>query len=169
MTSEGRNESGSAKPAADRIFKVHTKDQVICEVAAPVIGMSKLITTMLEDLNIQDDDTPIPIPNVTSEVFRKVLAWCEQHKSQGQDGSTPRQMEEWVDDYFKVEHRMLFEIIMAANYLDIPGLLDDACKRVALMMKGKTPEEIRNMFNIANDFTPEEEDEIRKENAWCES
>jgi len=25
------------------------------------------------------------------------------------------------------------------------------------MIKGKTPEEIRKLFNIANDFTPEEE------------
>ena len=25
------------------------------------------------------------------------------------------------------------------------------------MIKGKSPEEIRNTFNIANDFTPEEE------------
>ena len=30
----------------------------------------------------------------------------------------------------------------------------------------KTPEEIRLRFNIPNDFTPEEEEEVRKENAW---
>jgi hypothetical protein len=32
------------------------------------------------------------------------------------------------------------------------------------MIKGKTPEEIRKLFNIVNDFTPEEEAQIRKEN-----
>lgn len=32
------------------------------------------------------------------------------------------------------------------------------------MIKGKTPEEIRKLFNIQNDFTPEEEAQIRKEN-----
>jgi len=49
------------------------------------------------------------------------------------------------------------------------------------MIKGKTPEEIRRTFNIKNDFTAEEEEQvcaharvenlspqIRKENAWCE-
>ena len=36
------------------------------------------------------------------------------------------------------------------------------------MIKGKTPEEIRAHFNIQNDFTPEEEEEVRRENAWCE-
>jgi hypothetical protein len=29
---------------------------------------------------------------------------------------------------------------------------------------GKTPEEIRKTFNIKNDFTPEEEEEVRREN-----
>ena len=37
------------------------------------------------------------------------------------------------------------------------------------MIKGKTPEEIRVMFNIKNDLTPEEEEQIRKENDWCEN
>ena len=32
---------------------------------------------------------------------------------------------------------------------------------------GKTPEEIRKTFNIQNDFTPEEEQQIREENQWC--
>jgi S-phase kinase-associated protein 1 len=35
------------------------------------------------------------------------------------------------------------------------------------MMKGKTPDEIRKLFNIKNDFTLEEEEEIRRENRWA--
>jgi hypothetical protein len=34
---------------------------------------------------------------------------------------------------------------------------DVGCKTVANMIKGKSPEEIRKLFNIVNDFTPEEE------------
>ncbi len=43
--------------------------------------------------------------------------------------------------------------------LDTPDILDSdvGCKTVANMIKGKTPEEIRKLFNIVNDFTPEEE------------
>jgi len=36
------------------------------------------------------------------------------------------------------------------------------------MIKGKTPDEIRETFNIVNDFTPEEEAQVRAENTWCE-
>lgn len=59
-------------------------------------------------------------------------------------------------------------VFQAANYLDIKALLDVGCKTVANMIKGKSPEEIRKTFNIQNDFTPEEEDQIRRENEWAE-
>ncbi|KAL4186256.1 hypothetical protein AMTRI_Chr09g32920 [Amborella trichopoda] len=55
----------------------------------------------------------------------------------------------------------------AANYLNIKNLLDLTCQTVADMIKGKTPEEIRKTFNIKNDFTPEEEEEVRRENQWA--
>ena len=38
---------------------------------------------------------------------------------------------------------------------------------MADMIKGETPEQIRAIFNIVNDFTPEEEEEVRGENAWA--
>ena len=45
---------------------------------------------------------------------------------------------------------------------------DLGCRTVATMIKGKSPEEIRKLFHIKNDFTPEEEAQIRRENEWAE-
>ncbi|KAH8742682.1 Skp1 family, dimerization domain-containing protein, partial [Diaporthe sp. PMI_573] len=50
----------------------------------------------------------------------------------------------------------------------IKELLDLGCKTVANMIKDKSPEEIRQTFNITNDFTPEEEAEIAQENGWAQ-
>jgi len=38
---------------------------------------------------------------------------------------------------------------------------------VADMMEGKSVPEIRKMFHIINDYTPEEEEQVRKENQWA--
>jgi S-phase kinase-associated protein 1 len=68
----------------------------------------------------------------------------------------------------EIDQSLLIELIMAANYLNIKDLLDLTCAKVASMIKGKSPEQIREMFGIENDFTPEEEEKIREENKWCE-
>ncbi|ODN99433.1 E3 ubiquitin ligase complex SCF subunit sconC [Cryptococcus wingfieldii CBS 7118] len=121
---------------------------------------------------------PIPLPNVSSSVLTKVLEYCDHHKNDplpaadANDADDSRrktsEIGEWDARWIQVDQEMLFEIILAANYLDIKPLLDVGCKTVANMIKGKTPEEIRKLFNITNDFTPEEEEQIRKENEWAE-
>ena len=75
---------------------------------------------------------------------------------------------EWDARFCEIDQEMLFECILAANYMDIKSLLDLTCAKVAALIKGKTPEEIRKTFNIVNDFTPEEEAQVREENKWCE-
>ena len=105
-----------------------------------------------------------------------MLEWCKHHANDpqptGDDDSDSRKkttdIEEWDQKFMQVDQEMLFEIILAANYMDIKALLDVGCKTVANMIKGKSPEEIRKTFNIQNDFTPEEEDQIRRENEWAE-
>merc|ERR1712232_1133214 len=73
-----------------------------------------------------------------------------------------------VKNHDEKQHELLIDVIMAANFLNIKDLLDLTCATVASMIKGKTPEQIRTTFNIVNDFTPEEEAQIREENKWCE-
>ena len=58
---------------------------------------------------------------------------------------------------------MLFKLLLAANYLNIKSLLQLTCAKVASLLKGKTPNQIRDCFNIRNDFTQAEEEEVRKE------
>uniref|UniRef100_A0A0E0M805 SKP1-like protein n=1 Tax=Oryza punctata TaxID=4537 RepID=A0A0E0M805_ORYPU len=79
----------------------------------------------------------------------------------------PHGLKAFDKKFLDVDNSTLFEIIMAANYLNIEELLDDACTAVADKMRGKTPEEIRDIFEIENDYTPEQEAEVRRENAWA--
>ncbi|KAI1451095.1 hypothetical protein ABKA04_000188 [Annulohypoxylon sp. FPYF3050] len=162
-------------PAADYI-RLQSNDNIKIDVEKAVAERSLLIKNMLEDLGPNADGQTIPIPNVTEPVLRKVIEWCEHHRNDppatNEDESDNRKkttdIDEWDQKFMQVDQEMLFEIILASNYLDIKALLDVGCKTVANMIKGKSPEEIRKTFNIVNDFTHDEEEQIRRENEWAE-
>ena len=69
-------------------------------------------------------------------------------------------VDQWHADYINLEQEELFELVMAANYLDIKPLLELSCAKVASQIKNKSVVEIRKYFNIENDFTPEEKAQI---------
>ncbi|KAJ1559118.1 hypothetical protein HK405_011942 [Cladochytrium tenue] len=157
--------------------KLTSSDGQEFSVDKAVAERSVLLKNMLEDVG--DSDTPIPLPNVTGKILEKVIDYCVHHKDDpipvaeedrdAFDSARKRidDIDDWDANYIKVDNEQLFEIILAANYLDIKPLLDLGCKTVANMIKGKTAEQIREMFNIENDFTPEEEEQIRRENEWA--
>ncbi|KAF9063819.1 Skp1 family, dimerization domain-containing protein [Rhodocollybia butyracea] len=147
-----------------------TSDNEKFNAEKEVVERSVLIKNMLEDVG--ESDQPIPLP--------MFLEYCEHHRGEplpapdadtSQDDTRKRttDISEWDQKFITVDQEMLFEIILAANYLDIKSLLDVGCKTVANMIKGKTPEEIRKLFNIVNDFTPRRRcAQIKKENEWAE-
>jgi len=163
-------------------------------VTIGVANMSELVKSMMEDKDEDEDDdddddeeegadkkpsgkvTEIPLPNVKSEVLKKVIEFCEHHLAEPmtevekplKSQNMADVVQKWYADFVDLEQVLLFELILAANYMDIKPLLDLTCATVASMIKGKTPDEIRATFNITNDFSPEEEAQVREENKWCE-
>ncbi|XP_039689796.1 SKP1-like protein 1B [Medicago truncatula] len=87
--------------------------------------------------------------------------------SEEKEVSKENELEKWDAEFIKVDNVTLFELVLAANYLDIKNLLELTCKTVGEIMHGKTSEQIRQTYKIVNDFSPEEEEEIRKENQWA--
>ncbi|XP_050364779.1 SKP1-like protein 1A [Argentina anserina] len=136
------------------------------EVEEAVALESQTIKHMIED---DCADNGIPLPNVTSKILAKVIEYCKKHVDavKPEEKLSEDELKTWDQEFVKVDQATLFDLILAANYLNIKNLLDLTCQTVADMIKGKTPEEIRKTFNIKNDFTPEEEEEVRRENQWA--
>mmetsp|Transcript_11461 Transcript_11461/g.27224 ORF Transcript_11461/g.27224 Transcript_11461/m.27224 type:complete len:160 (-) Transcript_11461:350-829(-) len=155
---------------ADTKVKLRSSDDQMFEVEEEVAFESLTVKNMIEDTGTE---APIPLPNVSSKILAKVIEYCKFHVDARQktDSDKPAKLDDdikaWDMEFVKVDQGTLFELILAANYLNIKSLLDLTCLTVANMIKGKSPEEIRKTFNIKNDFTPEEEEEIRKENQWA--
>ncbi|CAN1771369.1 SKP1-like protein 4 [Linum perenne] len=150
---------------------LRSSDGETFEVEEVVATESQTIKHMIED---DCADSEIPIPNVTSQILAKVIEYCRKHVEaaagagdEKENDDINKDLKNWDADFVSVDQKTLFDLILAANYLNIKGLLDLTCQTVADMIKGKTPEEIRKTFNIKNDFTPEEEEEVRRENQWA--
>jgi S-phase kinase-associated protein 1 len=145
------------------------------QVEKKVAKMSELVKTMIPE-DDDEEQQEIPLPNVKSQILGKVMEFCKHYSEEPMNdiekplksANMNEVVQEWYSNYVDVEQEVLFELILAANYMDIKPLLDLTCATVASMIKGKTPEEIRKTFNIVNDFTPEEEAQVREENKWCE-
>jgi S-phase kinase-associated protein 1 len=146
--------------------------------------MSVTIRTMLDDLGIEsssvDDEIKdiLPIPNCNAAVLEKVILWCEHHKDDVEPekkepeskavsvaSKDPYELEGFDFEYIKaVNHvstigqSLIFDLIIAANYLNIPGLNDLCITEVANMLRGKSQEEIRYVFNLKNDKLIGEDD-----------
>ncbi|KAJ2722135.1 hypothetical protein GGI07_003521 [Coemansia sp. Benny D115] len=167
------------------MIKLTTAEGAVIEVEQDVIEQSGTIRNILTDLG--PSSQPIPLPNVSGPILTKIIQYCRHHRndpgrrkdqamvSETESGSeaaieqTISQMDDFDHEFCKVDQGTLFDMFLAANFLDIQPLLDVIGYTVAQMMKGKSVEEIRDTFKVKNDFTPEEEAQVRKENSWCEN
>jgi len=48
-------------------------------------------------------------------------------------------------------------------------LLDLTCFAVAVLIKGKSADDIRTIFNISSDYAPDEEVQAAEDTKWCEN
>lgn len=134
-------------------------DPVEEEVTVEQACLCVTLANMIGDLGDDAGDV-IPLPNVGRDTLPLVAAYLRR-KVAGEE----------LDDTFcdEFDDTTLFALTMAANFLDCQPLMDCGCKRIARLVKQcRTPEEIRRRFNIVNDFTPEEEEDLRRENAWLD-
>ncbi|KAM0935352.1 putative S-phase kinase-associated protein [Dioscorea sansibarensis] len=123
---------------------------------------SKTIGNMIDDGCAEDG---IPLPNVTAPVLSKILEYWKYHSGKSE---TDKDAKEFDKDFVKdAPSSVLFEVVMAANYLDCKPLLDLTCQAVADAIKDMNVEQVRGYFCITNDFTLDEEAAIREENRWA--
>ncbi|CAA7021571.1 unnamed protein product [Microthlaspi erraticum] len=154
-----------------RMIVLKSSDGELFEIEKAVALQLQRIAHMVED---EGADNVIPLENVTSQVLTKVIEYCKNHVHV--DSSS-----EWDAKFMDVDlsmmfelvkaadESMMFELVMAAHYLNIKPLVDLTCQAIAyhVVAACETVDEIRAKFGIVNDFTPEEEEELRKESKWA--
>uniref|UniRef100_A0A7S4M8G2 SKP1-like protein n=1 Tax=Vannella robusta TaxID=1487602 RepID=A0A7S4M8G2_9EUKA len=149
---------------------LRSMDDVCFPISREACELSGTLVAMMGDM--EEADVEIPLPNITGRVLKCVVDYLEFYHSnpppgEGDDvASVQSAREAWEQQFFDVDQALLFEFTLASNYLDIAPMLDAVCKVVAGMIKGKDSNEIRQIFNIRDGFTPEEEALVAQENQW---
>lgn len=110
--------------------------------------------------------------NSTATVFTNTGAAAASSSSTSVPDDDPTATEEevlknWDKEFVNVDQWPLYNLLLAAHFLDIQGLFDIASQKVADMLKGKNSQEMRDTLSIANDFTADEQQAIRALNPWA--
>ncbi|PIA62086.1 hypothetical protein AQUCO_00200228v1 [Aquilegia coerulea] len=156
-------ETQVAASVMKKVIKLKSLDGCTFEVEEDVmLQSSETIKHMIEEGCAKDE---IPLHNVTGYVLGKVIDYCKKHYNK-MSSDEEEEVKNWNAEFIDVDQPTLYDLIMAADYLSVKGLVDLAAQKVADMIKGKNVDEIHEMFNIQSDFSPEEEEIIRKENTW---
>ena len=178
------------------VFCTDDPDRVV-QIPLDLVKLSGMLRNMIEDVGDWDSTSAsFPLHNVRHETLLNVIQCWEHARTKTLPAAEPAKdedkdersamddpaaepaknkdkderyaMDDWEKAFLgKLEPPQLLELILAANYLDAKDLLHMTCTAVADALAGKTPEEIRKLYNIVNDFTPEEEEQIRRENEWA--
>lgn len=125
-------------------------------------------TLLKEVLNDYSEDKDVSISDVKGDILKKCVEYLTHYKDT-EPSEIPKPLpsanlldvtNEWDVAFINgIDLDSTFDLINAANYMDIKPLLDLACAKIASIMKGKSAEEIRSIFNIECDLT---EDELKE-------
>ena len=157
-------------------------DKVTYSMPIEHAKMSNTIKNILDNDDGDDDEQDIPVENIKVNIMKKVDEFCaeyanyqnapidltEEEKEKQKLEIRTRPLSVFESNFVStgVDNKMLFEMINAANFLDIKPMLDVCCKAVADKIKGKTRDEIKEEFDVTGDFNPDYKKLVIKENPW---
>jgi len=120
--------------------------------------MCKLVRSILEG---DRSATEIPIKKVKGEILQLIVEYLKHH-----NGKIPAEiakpirsvkMEKIVEDKWDADFinnmskKVIFQVILGANYMDVPSLLHLGCAKIATLIKGKSPDEIKQILSDESD------------------
>jgi S-phase kinase-associated protein 1 len=120
--------------------------------------------------------------NIPAHALDKVTKYCNKHAAAGNPSrsgaaattsaaATARDLENWDRELVRElddDVDALYDLVVAADFLRLNGLVDVVCEKVAGIIKRcDTPKEIRETFRIPDDLSAEQKEKIRNEYIWA--
>lgn len=146
-------------------------------------SMAVTVADMIADVPC-GEEAVLPLSNVNGQTLKYICAYLEHHHD-----NRPAPIERplrtplaavvsvWDRDFIYTDliqggderqHALLIDVLMGAHYLNIKELVELCLAALASIIKGKRSDEIRDVLQIQNDYSPEEMARINEECKWCE-
>jgi len=115
-----------------------------------------LVKNIVEGDKTAGVEDEIEVKKVSAETLGLIVEYLEHHNGAGvAEIAKPIRsvkMEKIVEDQWdavfinKQTKKVIFQIILGANYMDIKQLLHLGCAKIATLIKGKSPDEIKKIL-----------------------
>ncbi|XP_068645401.1 SKP1-like protein 11 [Aristolochia californica] len=149
-----------------------TSDGQSVEVVQALAFQSPTLKNMIQ--NNAAGENRVQVPYVKSSVLKMTMEFIEkrQHftrRIEEGDVAGREELKTWETEFLGVDQNTLIDLIEAAHFLGLKELvevtsrlglkelMEMASQKVADTMEGKSVAEIRQPFNIQNDYSREEE------------
>uniref|UniRef100_A0AC35TS01 Skp1-related protein n=1 Tax=Rhabditophanes sp. KR3021 TaxID=114890 RepID=A0AC35TS01_9BILA len=158
------------------------KDEI--ELPLCVVHQSGLLREMIDSLGIdlksdeQDPIERIDLANCPTYCLQQTINFCQYYANDSvidEDEATEnrenrnRNNKEFDATFFNdLRGVSIGEMMLCANYLDIPNMLDLLCQNVHEIIKKKSPQELCEKLGIMCDYTPEELEKMEAEISWVD-
>jgi len=153
-------------------LKLVSKDKKEYDIDRKNAFVSTLVKTSLDT---DSAATEVPIPGVASNILSEVVVYMNHHK-----GVEPpiiekplrsKVMKDVCKDPFDADfidrigenRQALYDLILAANYMDIKSLLHLGCAKVASLIKGQPLEKIKDILSTGAKTEEKKEEKAKEE------
>jgi S-phase kinase-associated protein 1 len=152
----------------DKEITLETYDKHIIKVPKNIAEQSGLINMMIEDIS-DDNAIVVPLANnaCTLTIIKLVIKYLKKHTEFEKEKVDDNVVTAFDNKFEDQPDEIIFKIILAANFLDVKNLLELMCKKIANELKKcTTVQDVRNRFDIHQEYTPADVDEVKKAHPW---
>jgi len=151
------------------IRKIKSKDGQTFEVEEKCLGMSKVLKDLVNDF--PEPEKELPVNEVEGKCLERIIDYLKHYETE-RPKEIPKPLpspdlkqvvSEWDYNYINpLKLEEVVDLVNAANFLDIPDLVNLSSAKLASEMINCPVEEAREKFGIKCDMTEEEKAEYDK-------
>ena len=148
-------------------IKLITSDLKCLNLEIKAMNNSEFLKNLCQDF----PNAEINLSQINYKTLVKIVEFLEHYKNK-QPKKIQRPLpkkdfkecvDEWDYNFINIDTEEIFELMIGANYLHIQALLDLTSAKIASMIRGKSPEEIRRILGMKKDNDEFNENEIKEE------